>query len=271
MKKYTHPSTRAVVLVASALLCSVPGLLQAQDSPSATATELDEAAEHQEGGKAAAAIGAKFTEFAGSGENATALVTGLRNGTAITLTTTVDGAAVTTEFQPATGKLGYGNAYISLALAQKSLAQAGITQPTPEQLIAALNGGTVTGADGTAVTLAGVLTLRAAGDGWGNIAKTLGVKLGPIMRDMHAVNERVEHPERPEVADGAEHARSDVAKVAKPERAERLERPERPVRAAEAPVTARPEGAGRPVWAGSQAAVARPMLPPVQPVRPGRH
>lgn len=254
MKKYTHPSTRAVVLVASALLCSVPGLLQAQDSPSATAAELDDAAEHQEGGKAAAAIGAKFTELAGSGENATALVTGLRNGTAVTLTTTVAGSPVTTEFQPATGKLGYGNAYISLALAQKSLAQAGITQPTPEQLIAALNGGTVTGADGTAVPLAGVLTLRAAGDGWGNIAKTLGVKLGPIMRDMHAVNERVEHPGKPEFAGK-----------------DRPDRVERPVRAAGAPVNARPEGAGRPVWAGTPAAAAHPMLPPVQPVRPGRH
>lgn len=271
MKKYTHPSTRAVVLVASALLCSVPGLLQAQDSPSATAKELDDAAEHQEGGKAAAAIGAKFTEFAGSGENATALVTGLRNGTAITLTTTVDGAPVTTEFQPATGKLGYGNAYISLALAQKSLTQAGITQPTPAQLIAALNGGTVTGADGTAVSLAGVLTLRAAGDGWGNIAQTLGVKLGPVMRDMHAVNERVEHPEHPEVADRAGHPESAEVRATKPERADRMERTERPIRTAAAPVTARPEGAGRPVWAGNPAAAARPMLPPVQPVRPGRH
>jgi len=271
MKKYTHPSTRAVVLVTAALLCSVPGLLQAQDSPSVTAAELDEAAEHQEAGKAAAAIGAKFTEFAGSGENATALVTGLRNGTTITLTTTVDGAAVTTEFQPATGKLGYGNAYISLALAQQSLAQAGITQPTPAQLIAALNGGTVTGADGTAVPLAGVLTLRAAGDGWGNIAKSLGVKLGPIMRDIHAVNERVEHPERPEVADRAEHAKDDAVRVTKPERADRMERPERPIRAAEIPVTARPEGAGRPVSTGNPAAAVRPMQPPVTPVRAGRH
>ena len=40
--------------------------------------------------------------------------------------------------------MGYGNVNIALRLAQASLAEHGIRNPTPEQLKAALNGGTVT-------------------------------------------------------------------------------------------------------------------------------
>src|SRR5258708_4382479 len=201
MKTSAHPSyTRAVVLVTSALLCNVPGLLKAEEPMSPTAQRLDQAADHEGEAKAATELSAKFTSFAGSTENATALVTGLRNGTTVTLTSAVAGQTVTTAFQPAGGKLGYGNAFISLALAQESLAKAGLTQPSPAQIEAALNGGTVTGGNSTPVSLAGVLTLRAAGDGWGDIAKTLGVKLGPVVSALHNVNREVANPGNPTVA-----------------------------------------------------------------------
>ncbi|HVS27258.1 MAG TPA: hypothetical protein VHE58_08185 [Burkholderiales bacterium] len=52
----------------------------------------------------------EFTEFAGSDANAEALVTGLRNGTEVTL----DG----TTFTPPTGKMGFGNVNIALSLAR---------------------------------------------------------------------------------------------------------------------------------------------------------
>lgn len=208
MKTATHQtSTRAVRLVAAALLCGISGLLPAQDAPGTPPAEPpDETAGPPPGSAQAAHLAAKFTALAGSEENAAALVTGLRGGTAVTLTSTVDGQTVTTEFQPATGELGNGNAAISLALAQQSLSKAGITQPTPEQLVTALNGGTVTGSDGTPTTLAGVLTLRAAGQGWGDIAQTLGVKLGPAMRQLHAANPGRERPDRPGEAVKAERA-----------------------------------------------------------------
>ena len=106
-------------------------------------------------------IVADFKSLAGSDANATALVTGLRNGTAITFTS----GGTTSTFTPATGKMGWGNVFISLALAQAELKAAGITSPTSDQIQAALNGGTVTTSDGkTIVTTNGKYTGTASGD-----------------------------------------------------------------------------------------------------------
>jgi hypothetical protein len=139
-------------------------------------------------------ISGTFTNFAGSPENASALTSGLRQGTPINLTSTApDGTPVITSFTPATGPMGYGNVRISLALAQQQLAKLGITNPTPEQQAAALNGGQITyvGPNGlTTTTLRGVLELRAAGQGWGQIAQSYGTKLGPVisgLKTTHAV------------------------------------------------------------------------------------
>ncbi len=75
--------------------------------------------------------------------------------------------------------MGYGNVNIALALAREDLAKLGITNPTPEQLAAALNGGDIKTATGT-VTMAGVLAQRQSGMGWGQIANGMGVKLGSL-------------------------------------------------------------------------------------------
>src|SRR5512139_1596897 len=160
-------------------------------------------------GPESARLGTEFSTFAGSDTNAQALVTGLRDGTAITLDETVtnaDGTISTTQttIQPATGPLGYGNVRIALALAEASLAQQGITDPTAEEIAAALNGGTLTLADGTTVDLNGVLADRAAGQGWGQIANAMGFKLGDLMRSPNAVAH----------AAAAAHGHADV-KVAK--------------------------------------------------------
>ena len=70
-----------------------------------------------------------------------------------------------------------GEVGIALSLAKASLAQQGITNPTPAQLSAALNGGVITSSTST-TSVAGVLTQRQEGSGWGQIAQSLGVKLG---------------------------------------------------------------------------------------------
>jgi hypothetical protein len=130
----------------------------------------------------------RYTALAGSKQNATSLVNGLRDGKEVKLT-----KGTTTEtFTPPTGKMGYGNVDNALALATASLEKKGITQPTPAQLEA---------------SLMDVLKLRAEGQGWGQIAQARGVKLGEVKR-----------------ADKPQH----VARVDRPNKPERPQRPERP-------------------------------------------
>lgn len=149
-------------------------------------------------------ISSDFSSFLGS--DSTAVVTGLRNGTPITLTSTTTtpsstpgGLPVTTTtntlITPPTGQMGFGNVYISLALAKQQLSTLGITQPTPEQLQAALTGGTITQTTGTGATAAatttnlqGILTMRSQNMGWGQIAQKLGFKLGPVIAGMKSAN-----------------------------------------------------------------------------------
>ena len=120
-----------------------------------------------------------YSTFAGSSTNSTALVTGLRDGKTITLTSATPGVSSAT-FTPATSQLGYGNVNLALSLAQAELTKLGTTNPTPAQLQAALNGGTVTTTTGTK-TLSGILQLRNSGMGWGQIANSLGYKLGDVV------------------------------------------------------------------------------------------
>lgn len=78
-------------------------------------------------------ISPDFATFAGSDANARALVSGLRNGTPVTLTSSSSsGTTASTTFTPPTGKMGYGNVFITLALAKQQLTSLGITQPTAE-------------------------------------------------------------------------------------------------------------------------------------------
>jgi len=141
-----------------------------------------------------------FNSFLGS--DSTAVVTGLRNGTPITLTrpqtttSTTTGLPVTTTITPPTGQMGHGEVYISLALAKQQLGAMGITEPTPQQLQAALTGGTITQTNGTGVTattttteLRGILNMRSEKMGWGKIAQELGTKLGPVMSGMKSANQ----------------------------------------------------------------------------------
>ncbi len=116
----------------------------------------------------------RFDSFTGSTENTDSLASGLRSGSEVTLT----GSGETVTFTPPTKPMGYGNVTRAMDLAQRQLAAAGYTEPTPTQIDIALNGGTITGADGTTTTYAGVLQQRASGMGWGQIAHANGVHPG---------------------------------------------------------------------------------------------
>lgn len=154
----------------------------------------------------------KYTGLAGSESNAQRLVTGLRTGN--------DFAIGATSFDPPAGEMGWGEVNIALALAEKSLADQGITDPTSEQLHAALIGTS---------SEPGVLALRAEGKGWGQIALSMGTTVGEVMRSPRADEalgaRRGKAIGKPEV-DIERPVR--VSKPERPERPVRFERPERP-------------------------------------------
>ena len=163
-----------LALATMGVLSGAPAWSQATDSSSAvqsTSTQPE------------VKLAAQYSALAGSQRNADSLITGLRDGRNILLVSDPAGpnpTAPSVTFTPATGKLGYGNINIALSLAKADLSRLGITNPTPAQLAAALNGGTVTTASGT-VAMAGILAQRQSGQGWGQIANAMGVTLGSVV------------------------------------------------------------------------------------------
>jgi hypothetical protein len=154
-------------------------------------------------------IANNYTTLAGGEENALALVNALRAGGDVTLVTVVPPPAgspagtlpTTTEttFAVPTKPMGWGNVKHALALAQDQLARAGITDPTAAQLQTALTGGDLVATNATGATtttsVRGVLTMRADGMGWGNIAKEGGTKLGHVQKaDMSAKSVKAAAP-----------------------------------------------------------------------------
>lgn len=142
----------------------------------------------------------RYTGLAGSEQNAEALVAGLRDSTEVTLSS----GSASASFEPPTQKMGYGNIDNALAIAEASLKEQGVVNPTPEQLRAALTG---------------VLQLRADGKGWGQIANEQGFRLGDLKRAQPRPErtERIARVQRPE-------------RIEKPQRPEKVVRPERPGR-----------------------------------------
>jgi len=198
----------AAILTAG-LATGVPVLVMADTASdlNSQVTTMNSATQNQGQTNVINKISGDFNSFLGS--NSKAVVTGLRNGTPITLTststipsTTPGGlpttTTTTTPITPPTGQMGFGNVYISLALAKQQLSTLGITQPTPQQLQAALTGGTITQTTGTGTTAAttttnlqGILTMRSQNMGWGQIAQKLGFKLGPVIAGMKNANQNL--------------------------------------------------------------------------------
>jgi hypothetical protein len=128
----------------------------------------------------------QFADLACTEENARQIMTALRNGTSVTLTGD-DGESAT--FAP-TGQLGYGEAYIAMALAAETLRANGVTDcAKPEQWRAVFLGGPLSAAGTTTTTASttsttsfpGILVLREQGQGWGQIARTSNVQLGQVV------------------------------------------------------------------------------------------
>jgi hypothetical protein len=112
---------------------------------------------------------ADFGSFYGQ-DNAQHLASGLRSGTQITLTNPPGVSPPSESFTPSTGSMGNGNVYISMELARQQLIAVGITQPTAQQIQAAMTGGTITLETATGpktIPFQGVLQMRASGMGWG--------------------------------------------------------------------------------------------------------
>jgi hypothetical protein len=195
-----HILSFSLVLSVLTFVSGLPATAATSDEPTlnAQAKEMDALAAKQGGGNVTSKMSAQYSTFAGSQANADSLVNGLRNGRQVTLTSTdAKGATTSTSFTPPTGKMGYGNVSISLAMAKQDLANAGITQPTPQQLQTALMGGTITTQSPggtTSTTFRGVLQMRSDGMGWGQIAQASGYKLGPVISSVKASNRYVANP-----------------------------------------------------------------------------
>ena len=194
MKLILHPYAAGALVIASAL--TMPAAIAADTVVLQNEVRQTDSLSASHGqARVHARLASDFGAFAGSQENAQSLFTGLRNGTPITLnstTTATGGAAGTTSLtiDPPTRSMGNGNVFISLALAKQQLASHGITEPTPQQIQAALTGGTIT-ADGKTVVLQGVLTQRADGMGWGEIAKSSGTNLGQVVSGLKRHNAEI--------------------------------------------------------------------------------
>ena len=105
-------------------------------------------------------ISSQYSEWAGGRSNAEALVAGLRNGAPITLVTNGANRSVSLAGFTPIASMSYGNVNTALANAQRSLARAGITKPTAEQIQAALIGGEVTTASGATTLVKGSVAPR---------------------------------------------------------------------------------------------------------------
>lgn len=107
-----------------------------------------------------ARLSSQYSAWAGGKSNADAIVGGLRNGSSITLVTSGAGRNVSLAgFTPA-APMTYGEIHSALSNAQRTLSRMGISQPSAEQIQAALIGGEITTRDGAARSVAGVIPAR---------------------------------------------------------------------------------------------------------------
>lgn len=219
-----------------ALAVAAPGIADEQSDLSREEMRTDEFASNGEG-NVVNRIAADFADTFGGKEEARNVILDLRDGT-----------------RPVKrdGTMGYGEIYIALSLA-KAYAEA--------------NSITIEAA------LTKVLDLRADGAGWGNVAKAVDLRLGPVVSQMRSGNEKLAREIGRRDKKGADAERGDRgAKSDRPPRAERKQKPERPERPEKAE---RPEKPERPERAERLERPERPERPervdrPEKPERPER-
>lgn len=121
------------------------------------------------------------------------LVDALHSGQSVQITSNVNGQQQTATFNANGTHLGYGEAYLAIALAAQELRNAGVSMcATPEQWQAALLGGplavsttsTTTNASasaGSTMQFPGIVTLHTQGQGWGEIAQSNNLQLSQVI------------------------------------------------------------------------------------------
>jgi hypothetical protein len=169
----------SILLLASTLLM-LPAAATAKEA------QVTKTTASKGGAVNAAALVDRYKTLAGSEANAKSLVNGLRTQSEVVLvgpSTTPPkscipgrpcngGGTETVTFTPSTDPMGWGNVDIALALMEADLKDKNVTSVKPAHIKAALMGGSAGG-----VTFQGILALRAAGHGWGDIAKQLNFEL----------------------------------------------------------------------------------------------
>jgi hypothetical protein len=132
-------------------------------------------------------VSTRLGDLACSPETVRNLVDALHDGTAVQLTANTNGQTQTATFNPNGVRLGYGEAYITLAMAAEELRDAGITGcATPDEWQAVLLGGSVNTTVATSsgpIQFPGIVTLHSQGQGWGQIAQTTHVQLSQIVNN----------------------------------------------------------------------------------------
>ena len=108
---------------------------------------------------AASRIATEFSAWAGSHQNAEALVNGLHQGTSITIATTGPDRTVSLAGFTPGSRMDYDEIRAALATARATLARMGVRQPTAEQIQAALIGGDVESRGGRARNVQGTVAV----------------------------------------------------------------------------------------------------------------
>jgi hypothetical protein len=134
-------------------------------------------------------VSTQLGDLACSQDTVQSLVEALHTGKSVTIT--ANGQSST--FNAEGAHMGYGEAYLALAMAGQELRDAGVSScATPEQWHAVLLGGPlqVTNTSSSSNSFAsasgsrqvqGIVTLRNQGQGWGQIAQSNNIQLGQIV------------------------------------------------------------------------------------------
>jgi hypothetical protein len=112
-----------------------------------------------------ASLSSRYSGWAGGKANSDALVSGLIRGTSIALVTRGPDRTVSLAGFTAAGPMSYSEAENALAGARRRLDRLGISQPSAEQIQAALIGGDITTPAGATVMLEGRVTANGTGPG----------------------------------------------------------------------------------------------------------
>lgn len=136
-------------------------------------------------------ISTQVGDLACSDDTIQNLVDALHSGRSVTIS--ANGQSST--FNASGAHLGYGDAYLAIALAAQELRNAGVSScATPEQWQAVLLGGPLTVSQTSSTTnsyasasgsntMPGIVTLHKQGQGWGQIAQSGNVQIGQILHN----------------------------------------------------------------------------------------